>query len=191
MFVCLKKAQSSREDLIVEVGTRGRKMQIRVIGWLLFAALPAPALVHGQTDSPPTMQQKRERAMAAELEVDAMELISLEREMAHAKLLNNPSFFQRVFSDDYHGANANGEILDKGSVVARMESSGIKYYTFVVSDIAVRVYGASAVVTCTWSARGEQNGHTFAKQSRVIHVYVNNKAGGWKVVAGQETMLAG
>jgi len=166
-------------------------MLTRSIGWLLFAALLAPALIDAQTESPPTMQQKKERATAAELEVDAVELVSLEKEMAHAKLLNNPSFFRRVFSDDYHGANATGEILDKSQVVARIESSGIKYYTFVVSDIAVRVYGASAVVTCTWSARGEQNGHAFARQSRVIHVYVNNKAGGWKVVAGQETMLAG
>lgn len=166
-------------------------MRIRGIGLLLAALLLAPALVHGQTDSHPTEQQRRERATAAELEVEAVELISLEKEMAHAKLLNNPSFFQRVFSDDYHGANATGEILDKSEVVARIESSGIKYYTFVASDIAVRVYGASAVVTCTWSARGEQSGHTFARQSRVIHVYVNNKAGGWKVVAGQETMLPG
>lgn len=166
-------------------------MRIRFIGWLLSAGLLAPALVHAQTDDHPTPQQKRERATAAELEVDAVELISLEKEMAHAKLLNNPSFFQRVFSDDYHGANATGEILDKSQVVTRIESSGIKYYTFVVSDIAVRVYGASAVVTCTWSARGEQSGHTFARQSRVIHVYVNNKAGGWKVVAGQETTLPG
>jgi hypothetical protein len=31
----------------------------------------------------------------------------------------------------------------------------------------------------------------FARQYRVIHVYVNNKAGGWKIVASQETQLPG
>jgi hypothetical protein len=165
-------------------------MRVRSLIWLLAAALAAPALV-GAQDVPPTQQQKKERALAAELDVDAVELVALEKELGHAKLLNNPSFFQRVYSDDYHGANATGEILDKNAAVARMQSSGIKYYTFVVSDIAVRVYGASAVVTCTWSARGEQGGHDFARQYRVIHVYINNKAGGWKVVASQETMLAG
>ncbi|HKE09659.1 MAG TPA: nuclear transport factor 2 family protein [Candidatus Acidoferrum sp.] len=165
-------------------------MRVRSLMWLLAAAVAAPALVSAQ-GVPPTQQQKKERALAAELDVDAVELVALEKEMGHAKLLNNPSFFQRVYSDDYHGTNATGEILDKNAVVARIQSSGIKYYTFVVSDIAVRVYGASAVVTCTWSARGEQGGHDFARQYRVIHVYINNKAGGWKVVASQETMLAG
>jgi len=135
----------------------------RGFGWLLVTLLFAPVLVYTQTQAPLTPQQKKERAVAAELDVDAIELVALEKEMGHAKLLNNPSFFQRVYSDDFHGANATGEILDKSAVVARIQSSAIKYYTFVVSDIAVRVYGASAVVTCTWSARGEQNGHSFAR----------------------------
>ncbi len=164
-------------------------MWVRGFRWLLIAALLAPAAGHAQDQ--PLTEEKKARALAADMDLAVVELVSLEKEMGHAKLLNNPSFFQRVFSDDYHGANATGEILDKNAVVTRIQSSGIKYYTFVVSDIAVRVYGASAVVTCTWSARGEQNGHSFARQFRVIHVFVNNKAGGWKVVAGQETMLPG
>jgi len=170
-------------------------MAIRYLGWLLALSLIAAPLVHTQGQTPPlsplSPKEKQERALATELDMEAVELVALEKEMGHARLLNNPSFFQRVLSDDYHGANATGEILDKNAVVARIQSSGVKYYTFVVSDIAVRVYGASAVVTCTWSARGEQSGHSFARQFRVIHVYVNNRAGGWKVVAGQETMLTG
>jgi len=168
-------------------------MRIRIIIWLLVVAPLAPVLGHAQERSERllTLEEKKARAIAAEMDLAGVELVSLEKEMGHAKLLNDPSFFQRVFSDDYHGANANGEILDKNSVVIRIQSSPTKYYTFVVSDIVVRVYGASAVVTCTWSTRGEQNGHNFARQYRVIHVYVDNKAGGWKVVAGQETMLPG
>lgn len=164
-------------------------MWVRNFSWLLVAVLLPAIPVRAQQGLGP--QQKRDRALAAELEMDAVELVALEKEMGHAKLLSNPSFFQRVLSDDYHGANSTGEVLDKSAVVARIQSAATKYYTFVVSDIAVRVYGASAVVTCTWSARGVQDGRDFARQLRVIHVYVNNKAGGWKVVAGQETLLPG
>src|SRR5215472_7929277 len=157
-------------------------MRVRSLMWLLAAAVAAPALVSAQ-GVPPTQQQKKERALAAELDVDAVELVALEKEMAHAISLNNPSFFQRVLSDDYRGASTSGEVLNKSAVVTRIQTSSAKYYNFIVTDIYVRVYGASAVVTCTWTARGEQNGHVFARQYRVIHVYVNNKAGGWKIVA--------
>jgi ketosteroid isomerase-like protein len=169
-------------------------MWIRALGWLLAAAvLLAPTLVQAQQKRPRvlTYEEEKERAIAAEAEMAGVELNSLEKELGHARLLNNPSFFQHVYSDDYHEVNATGEILDKSAAVARVQSSTAKYYTFIVSDISIRIYGGSAVVTCMWTARGEQGGHNFARQYRVIHVYVNNKAGGWKVVAGQETLLPG
>lgn len=167
-------------------------MFTRAVAGLLAVMLLAPAIVHAQMPTERlTPQQKKERAIAAEIDVDAIEIVALEKEMGHAMLLNNPSFFQRVLSDDYRGAGPSGEILDRKAVVNRIQTSSAKYYNFIVTDISVRVYGASAVVTCTWSARGEQSGHTFARQSRIIHVYVNNAAGGWKVVAGQETQLPG
>ena len=165
-------------------------MRVQGLIWLLAAVLAAPAL-SGAQEIPPTQQQRKERALAAELDVDAVEIVALEKEMAHAISLNNPSFFQRVLSDDYRGASTSGEVLNKSAVVTRIQTSSAKYYNFIVTDIYVRVYGASAVVTCTWTARGEQNGHVFARQYRVIHVYVNNKAGGWKIVASQETQLPG
>ena len=165
-------------------------MLIRSFGWLLVFSLFAPALVCAQAPAAPGTT-RRERALAAELDVDSVELVALEKEMAHAISLNNPSFFQRGLSDDYRGASTSGEVLNKSAVVTRIQTSSAKYYNFIVTDIYVRVYGASAVVTCTWTARGEQNGHVFARQYRVIHVYVNNKAGGWKIVAGQETQLPG
>jgi ketosteroid isomerase-like protein len=137
-------------------------------------------------------RQKRENAIAAELDVDSQELVALEKETAHAMGLNNSSFFDRVYSDDYVGIAATGEVRSKSALVSAIQRSNIKYSTFVVTNIHVRVYGPSAVVTATWTARGEQEGRTFARQYRVIHVYVSSgHEGAWKVVAGQETMLPG
>lgn len=167
-------------------------MFTRGIGTLLAALLLVPALLHAQAPQQPlTEKQKKERAMAAEFDVDAAEIVALEKEMAHAIALNDPSFFQRVYSDDYVGTAASGETRDKNTVVAHIQRSSIKYSNFIVTNINVRVYGASAVATCTWTARGEQNGHGFARQYRVIHVYVNNNVSGWKVVASQETQMPG
>jgi len=138
-----------------------------------------------------TQAQKKDRLITAEMEVEGVELVALEKETAHAKALNNSSFFQRVYNDDYLGTAPTGEILDRPKLVASIQNSTTNYSSFIATDIKVRIYGPTAVVTCTWSTRGVQNGHSFSRQFRVIHVYMNNRVGGWKVVAGQETQIPG
>lgn len=165
----------------------------RVVGWLLpvsLALLLLPTPCSAQAGL--TEKQKRERAIATELDMDSQELITLERETARALSQNSSSFFSRVYSDDYVGVAASGEIRDKRALVVSIQYSPIKYSTFVVTNISVRIYGASAIVTATWTMRGVQDGRNFSRQYRVIHVYVNaNGQGTWKAVAGQETMLPG
>jgi len=156
-------------------------------GWLLAALLFSPALLSAQLSS----AQKKDRAITAEMEVEGVELVALEKETAHARALNNSSFFRRVYNDDYVGIAPTGEVLDRNALVASIQNSTAKYSSFVATDIHVRIYGPTAVITCTWSTRGVQDGRNFARQYRVIHVYLNNREGGWKVVAGQETMLPG
>ena len=165
----------------------------RVVGWffpvvLVLLLLPAPSSAQAGL----TLKQRQERAIATELDMDSQELIALEKETARALSQNSSSFFSRVYSDDYVGIAATGEIRDKRALVASIQYSPIKYSTFVVTNISVRIYGASAVVTATWTTRGVQDGRNFSRQYRVIHVYVNvNGEGTWKAVAGQETMLPG
>jgi ketosteroid isomerase-like protein len=163
----------------------GEVMLNQRLVWLLAASLFSPALLSAQL----SLAQKKDRAITAEMEVEAEELVALEKETAHAMALNNSSFFQRVYNDDFVGTAPTGELLDRRALVTAIQNSNTKYTSFIASDIHVRIYGPTAVVTCTWSTRGVQNGHNFSRQYRVIHVYLNNNVGGWKVVAGQETIL--
>src|SRR6266852_9737219 len=160
----------------------------RVI-WVLAALLFSPALLSAQSSPALSPAQKKDRLITAEMEVEGVELVALEKETAHAMALNNSSFFQRVYNDDYVGTAPSGEVLDRSTLVASIQNSTAKYSSFVATDIHVRIYGPTAVVTCTWSTRGVQNGRNFSRQYRVIHVYLTNNVGGWKAVAGQETIL--
>jgi ketosteroid isomerase-like protein len=153
--------------------------------WLLAAMLFFPALLSAQLSS----AQKKDKIIVAEMEMEGEELVALEKETAHAMALNNSSFFQRVYNDDFVGTAPTGERLDRAALVALIQNSNTRYSSFIASDIHVRIYGPTAVVTCTWSARGVHNGQNFSRQYRVIHVYLNNNVGGWKVVASQETIL--
>jgi ketosteroid isomerase-like protein len=125
------------------------------------------------------------------MEMGAEEIVVLEKETAHAMALNNASFFQRVYSDDYVGTAPTGEVMDRSRLVSSIQSSTSKYSSFIATDIHVRLFGPTAVVTCTWSTRGVQDGRNFSRQYRVIHVYLNNMVSGWKVIAGQQTVLPG
>jgi len=138
-------------------------------------------------------QQERERKMreeAAQGEMQREELVNLQKETVRALQLHNGSFFNRVYSDDFLWTSPGGTNMDKAAFVAAVQNSSVNYASFVVSDIRVRTFQNTAVVTCLWSSRGTLNGSPFFRQSRVINVYIYGQRG-WQVVASQETQLPG
>ena len=127
---------------------------------------------------------------AKDKEIKEEELTNLEKETARAMQWNTGTFFRRVYGEDFEGILPSGQVLNKTAWISAVESSNIKYSSFVASDIRVKMFEETAVVTCLWSARGLRNGREFAKQSRVTHVYVYGQRG-WQAVASQETLLPG
>jgi hypothetical protein len=130
------------------------------------------------------------REKAAEEEVQRQELVTLQNETVRAIQMNNTAFFRRVYSDDFIGTLPGGRLLDKSALLSAVQSSSAKYTTFFATDIRIRIYENTAVVTCLWSARGVSEGHNFSRQSRVTTVYVYSLRG-WQAVASQETQLPG
>jgi ketosteroid isomerase-like protein len=130
------------------------------------------------------------REIAKENEAKQEELVNLEQEMARAMQWNNGTIFRRVYGDDFVGILPSGQLLSKTAWIASIEGSGIKYSAFLASDVRVRMFQDTAVVTCIWSARGTEGGRNFSRQYRVTHVYVYGQRG-WQAVAGQETLLPG
>lgn len=125
-----------------------------------------------------------------ELEIDRQELVNLEHETVRALQLNNATFFKRVYSDDFISTTSIGQTIDKQTLVNSVQTSNIKYESFIATDIRVRFYQDTAVVNALWTSRGFSNGRHFSKQSRILHVYVNGQHG-WHAVAVQETVLPG
>jgi ketosteroid isomerase-like protein len=130
------------------------------------------------------------RELAAQNEVRRDELVNLETEMARAVQWSNGTIFRRVYGEDFVGITPSGEIKDKAGWIATVEKSGVKYSSFLATDIRVRIFEDTAVVTCLWSARGTRDGHPFSRQSRVTHVFIYGQRG-WQTVASQETVLPG
>ena len=121
-------------------------------------------------------------------ELHRQEIISLEREAAHAIQLKNGSYFRRIYSDDFAGTLSHGQQLNKTQWVALIESPEVRYESFNTSDIKVQLYENMAVATCLWSSRRIVNGQRISHQLRAIHIYLNG-ASGWHVVTAQTTSL--
>lgn len=137
-----------------------------------------------------TQEELQLRALAKEKEVKQEELLNLEKETARALQWNTGTFFRRVYGEDFVGILPSGQVMNKAAWIAGVENSGVQYTSFLASDIHVRMFQETAVVTCLWSARGTRNGRAFSRQSRVTHVYVYGQRG-WQAVASQETPLPG
>ncbi len=121
-------------------------------------------------------------------EMQRQEIINLERETARAILLNNGTFFRRVYAEDFAGTLSHGQTVDKAHLINEVQNGGAHYQSFNTSDIQVRIFRETAVATCLWTSRGFFRGQQSDAQMRVMHVYINGPRG-WHVVAGQTTPL--
>jgi ketosteroid isomerase-like protein len=159
-----------------------KKVTALALGTLALLIVPR---VEAQTPSAAEL-----REIAKENDAKQEELVNLEKETARAIQWNNGTLFRRVYGDDFVAILPSGQVKDKAGWISSIENSGIKYSSFFASDIRVRMFQDTAVVTCLWSARGTEAGRTFTRQMRVIHVYIYGQRG-WQAIASQETILPG
>jgi ketosteroid isomerase-like protein len=131
---------------------------------------------------------KRCLAPPTDPDMERQEIVTLEKEAAHAIQLGDSTFFRRVYSDDFAGTLSRGEPVNKASFINAVQSNLIKYDAFYATDIKVHIFRDTAVATCLWSLRASVKGQGMNSQMRVMHIYVNG-GNGWKVVAGQASAL--
>jgi len=121
-------------------------------------------------------------------EMQREEIVNLEKEAARAIQTNAGTFFRRVYADDFAGTLSHGQVVNKTTFINAVQNGEVKYDSFNVSDVNVKLFRDAAVATSLWSARGVYRDERFASQMRTIHVYINTPHG-WRVVSGQITLL--
>jgi hypothetical protein len=83
------------------------------------------------------------------------EVVDMERQAREATLQRDAAFSQRTLADDYVAITPLGQVTTKQDSVSARKSGQLRYDTVDVSDMVVRVYGDTAVVT----ARADVKGH--------------------------------
>ena len=123
---------------------------------------------------------------AASSAVEAIRL--LEEERNQAILHGDAAALERMTSDDYTFVTLRGEMLTKAEVVQNFRTGAAKYHSREISDLNIRVYGNSAVVTGRAVQKGTENGKDYSGDYWFTRVYVN-QGGRWITVALQTTLI--
>jgi Ketosteroid isomerase homolog len=112
----------------------------------------------------------------------------LENDRAQAVVKGDVASLDKMTSDDYTIIDRAGRMRDKQATMAAIKSGDIKLTSNKLSDLKVRVYGDTAVVTGRSDAEGSINGTPSNGPVRFTRVYVK-KDGQWQSVAFQQTPI--
>lgn len=115
------------------------------------------------------------------------EIVEMERQAKEASLRRDAEFPQRTLADDYVAITPLGQVTTKREAVSARKSGQLRYDTIDVSDMVVRLYGDTAIVTARADVKGHQLGEDFSGPYRYTRVWVR-RAGHWQAVSYQATV---
>lgn len=120
-------------------------------------------------------------------EATIREIVEMERQAREASLHRDAEFSEKTLADDYVAITPLGQVTTKQDTVAARKSGQLRYETINVTDMVVRVYGDTAVVTARADVRGHQLGEDFSGPYRYTRVWVR-RTGHWQAVSYQATV---
>jgi len=114
------------------------------------------------------------------------ELLKLENEFARAVASNNADGLDRLLADDWIIVEPDGSIIDKARFLEVIRSGALSHESMKSTDLKVRVYGNTAVVTGLTTSKGKFMGQDFISCERATDIFVK-QADRWQCVFTQLT----
>jgi hypothetical protein len=153
---------------------------------ILAAGIAAVSLGSGRSEE--------DRNIRAEREVR-----ELEAQLSRAVVLGDRAFFERVLAADFTHTSHAGRFKTRAEWMAEEkvenrpgtpQAGKTTYEAFDVDDLAVRIYGETAVVTGRSTPKGRNaKGEPIRGRYRFLRVWVK-RGEGWQAVAFQGTRIA-
>jgi len=116
------------------------------------------------------------------------EIKNLEEARNQAVLHGDVAALDRMTAADYTFITLRGELRTKSDILQGFRSGSFHYESRQISDLKVRVYGNTAVVTGRSIQKGMENGKDYSGDYRFTRVYVKQN-GRWLTVALQTTLV--
>jgi ketosteroid isomerase-like protein len=114
------------------------------------------------------------------------ELLKLENEFARAVASNDADALDRLLADDWIIVDPDGSIIDKARFLGVIRSGALSHDSMESTDLRVRLYGNTAVVTGLTTSKGKFMGQEFTSCERATDIFVK-QTGRWQCVFTQLT----
>jgi len=104
------------------------------------------------------------------------EVLRLAEAWANAELRGDTTFLERILADDYIGIGPLGFMLTKQEWLARHQAGDLKYESFSLDEVKVRVYNNdAAILTGRQVQNGAYRGNSIQAQFRITLVFVRQQ----------------
>jgi ketosteroid isomerase-like protein len=153
--------------------------------WLAVPLLLAPRGLMAQT------------AQAGAAEKAVREVL---RQMIDADLKDDAAELDRTLAEDYVIIRDNGVVRSRAETLDGIRTHATKFEAFKLSDVQVRLYGDTAVVTFHADIKGSRAGKDMSGAFRETRVFVKrdeakrdgaSRGGAWRAVLAQRTRITG
>jgi ketosteroid isomerase-like protein len=162
-------------------GGRRLTMKRQVLTFVALLVLPGSTNNGLGAGSKSTKTQQPNNSVVAEIK-------SLENARLAAGLSKDIDAVSAMTADDYLQIDTDGRVLNKAVTLERIKSSYARLVANPVDDLAVRVYGDTAILTARARPQGVLDGKEFTDALRYTRIYVK-RDGRWQVVLFQQTRV--
>ena len=128
-------------------------------------------------------------AASVALADDAETVLRLDREISVATWTADPVWFEENLAEDYVLIAPNGAVKSKRDIVRELSAPGMRMDPFETSEVKLRLYGDSAVVTGRMTQKFVAGGVRYTNDVRYTDVYVKRK-GRWLLVSAHASTMA-
>jgi ketosteroid isomerase-like protein len=115
------------------------------------------------------------------------QIIEMEKQSKEASLKRDADFSVRTLADDYVAITPLGQVTTKQETISARRSGQLRYESMNITDMVVRLYGDTAVVTARADVKGRQLGEDFSGLYRYTRAWVRRN-GRWQAVSYQQTV---
>jgi ketosteroid isomerase-like protein len=150
-----------------------------VLLFWVFAALPAFSAQHVALHPKSTFDSSEQEIIR--------QIVDMERQAKEASLRRDAEFSLRTLAEDYVAITPLGQVTTKQETISARRSGQLRYESMNVTDMVVRLYGDTAVVTARADVKGHQLGEDFSGPYRYTRVWVRRN-GRWQTVSYQATV---
>ncbi len=150
---------------------------------LLIAVVFVGSLLNGQTNYSQTAGRGEPAQIAVEQEFQA-----LEQAWADAVKHQNVGEIDRIQAEEYVFTDPAGRLWTKARELETIKSGSLTIDSFELSNVNVRLYDNTAVVTLRVVWNGQSNGVDISGPQRMTDVFVK-RDGRWQCVASQATRI--